>query len=397
MSSTSSLHYMPTILIGVTVGMSLQFHDGLMDTLQKRGWNLHVVASPGPELDLLSNTGPASVHPIQMVRAPSPLRDALALLRWWRTIRATHPDIVFVGTPKASLLGTLAARTARVHHRVYVLHGLRLETTHGMQRLILKLLERFTCNSATDIIAVSPSLRSIVLSQHLSRPDKVRVLGHGSAGGVDLARFTSAKAKAMSAGLQARLGIDPHVPVVGFVGRLTVDKGIPELTKALATMAKRGESVQLLVVGGNDDETDSLMSDLLGTNQKVVFAGQVEDPSPYYGVMSVLCLPTRREGFGMVVLEAMAAKVPVVTSDATGVIDLVGNGVRGRVFPRGNHKLLALALSRTLADPIAAEQSADRAFTYVSQNFEAKTVNERFADYLEVLLRSDPAYRQRRT
>ena len=119
----------PRIVLGVTVDLSLRLMAGFPQYLAERGWDVHVVSSPGARLDALAGVDGVTVHALTMAREPSPVSDLRSLIAWMRLLRRLRPDVVSVGTPKAGLLGGIAARLTRVPGRVYMLRGLRLETS----------------------------------------------------------------------------------------------------------------------------------------------------------------------------------------------------------------------------------------------------------------------------
>ena len=266
--------------------------EGLPAYLRDHGWDVHVVSSPGTRLDRLREEPGITVHALPMARPPRPIADLRSLWRWIGLLRRVRPAVVSVGTPKAALLRSVAAWLTRVPVRVSLLRGLRLETAQGMQRRILTVMERLTSGAATDVVAVSPSLRDRAIGLGLVRPGKVVVLGHGSSNGVDLAAIDAAADGALAEPVQLVAG----VPVIGFVGRLAVDKGLDTLAAARELLVARGIDHQLLVVGGIDEESDpATIARLVESGRRAVQVGQVPRAWPYFRLMDVLCLPTLRE------------------------------------------------------------------------------------------------------
>lgn len=337
----------PTIVLGVTVDLSLRLMSGFPAYLTEKGWDVHVICSPGPRLDALAATG-ITVHPLPMHRDPAPLADLRSLIAWVRVLRRIRPDVVSVGTPKAGLLGSVAAKVVRVPGRVYLLRGLRLETTTGLARQVLAVLERVSISSARRTVAVSRSLVARAVQLRLGGPDRFVVLGDGSSNGVDVDAIERVSAdEDQRAALRGQLALDGERPVVGFVGRLTEDKGVAVLAEALRLLQHRRVAVQLLLVGAAETE-DGPALDVPGI--PVARTGFVPNPERYYSLMDVLCLPTFREGFPNVVLEAAAGGVPTVTTDATGAVDSVVDGETGLVVPVRDAVALADALARLVAD-----------------------------------------------
>jgi len=370
------------VLIGVTSDLSLSLMRGLPQYLASRGWDVHVVSSPGPGLDALRGEQGLTVHALRMAREPSPLADARALLSWISLLRRVRPDAISVGTPKAGLLGGLAARWTRVPWRIYHLRGLRLETTTGVRRSILAILERTAMASSNMVISVSASLRQRVVDLGLVDGSRIRVLGHGSSNGVELpARPPSAEERAAA---RQRLGLEPQPPVVGFVGRLTPDKGLDVLAAARALLAERGVDHQLLIVGGVDEQADPAILDALrSVGRPPIETGQVPDARSFYAAMDLLCLPTLREGFPNVVLEAAAAGIPAVTTDATGAVDSVVDGATGLIAAVGDPGSLADRLQELLEATAGARRAMGQtARERAGRDFSRDQVWALFADAL---------------
>lgn len=386
--SISNLMSRKRIVLAVTVDKSLQLLEGYPEYLVQRGWEVHVVSSRGPLLEALSAMPNVHVHALEMHRVPKLTDDLRALRAWRRLLRRIRPTAVFVGTPKAGLLGSLAASITRVPLRVYLLRGLRLETSRGISRQILSLTERLAMLCATDVIAISPSLRQRAIDLRLVASRKIRVLGHGSSNGVDMSEFDPERLeKSQLSGIRAELGLDPSLPTVGYVGRLTRDKGLFVLADALDQLVANGVKINLLIVGGIDDPSGAeALARLRQLSIPIIAAGHVLRPAAYFPLMNVLCLPSLREGFGNAVIEASAMRVPVVVSDATGVIDSVKDGVTGFVSPVEDSTRLSELLGDVLANPSLQSTMGMDGRKWVSQHFAREDVQKNYADDLEAIV-----------
>ena len=250
-----SYRTMRRVIIGVTIDDSLQFHSDLPQLLVADGWDVHVVAGPGRRIEALRGKPGITVHVVRMARKPSPIRDVSSFLDWVRIIHSVKPDVTLIGTPKAALLGNVAARLLKVRRRIYILHGLRLETSSGLLRRVLRLMERITTTSAHEVVVVSASLKQLAIDLRITPERKAILLGSGRSNGGDVAHFRALEKHPDDAGLAESVGIDPSLPTIGFVGRLTRDKGLPERADVLALLNAQGRRLQLLVVGGVDDDS----------------------------------------------------------------------------------------------------------------------------------------------
>jgi lipopolysaccharide/colanic/teichoic acid biosynthesis glycosyltransferase len=319
--------------------------------------------------------------------------DLGSLVRAGRLLHGLKPDIVDTGTPKAGLLFGIAAALNGVPCRVYTLHGLRFESTRGPMRWLLVQMERIACACAHRIVCVSPSLRQRAIDLRLARPDKFGVIASGSVFGVSAERFEhSPTIQQKAEELRLSLGIADGAPVVGFVGRLTRDKGIRELVNAYLLLKPRFPSLVLLLVGQFEegDPVDSRTRELIGVTSGVVNVGFVEDVVPYYHIMDVLAFPTHREGFGIVSIEAAAAGKPVVATDATGVVDSVMDGVTGFTVPVGDAEALAGALGGLLASPESARQMGEAGRRWVTAEFQPERIWQGIDELYRELLNQTP-------
>ncbi|MDY0086977.1 MAG: glycosyltransferase family 4 protein [Coriobacteriia bacterium] len=353
---------------------------GQLTYFRERGYDVHLACSPGPALADVAEREGVTIHEIPMDReASSLLRDLRSLRAMVALMRRIKPDIVNAGTPKAGLIGMLAARLTRVRARVYVLRGLRLETATGMTRRLLRFTERLACTCAHTVVCVSDSLRARVTEIGLISPEKALVVGSGSSNGVELARFRPDPALRQAAqAARERLHLDANAPTIGFIGRLTRDKGIVELTDAFERLYAQDPSRRLLLVGDAEsgDPLPQHTHEMLDSHPGVARTGFVAETAAYYQLMDVLCLPSYREGFPNAPLEAAAAGKPTVTTDATGARDSVVDGKTGLVVNLGDVDALTSALGRLLDDPRLCRQMGSQAQARAAEQFAPRRIWE---------------------
>jgi glycosyltransferase involved in cell wall biosynthesis len=356
---------MPRIVFIVTARSTAEmFVMPIARRLSDRGVEVFVVAD-GLDSSRVRLPPKVSLHSVNMRREPAPIPDLLAGIRLYALLRRLRPSLVVYATPKAGLLGSLAARHARVPHRVYMLWGLRLETTRGVARTVFNLTERLTHSNSTLTIANSRSLAYQYVDQGLAKSGEVIVIGEGSSHGVDIDAFhISAKMPRIDARTLSWLRAHQGRIIFGYVGRLNPDKGIDTLRSALELVSPQAEAA-LLVVGGADGATTALASSPI----PVHLVGHVDDIRPYLAQMRFLVLPSRREGFPNVVLEAGAMALPSIVSDATGCVDSVVHGVTGLIFSVGDEVALAHSISTLASDADLRRRLGAAARTRIENHF----------------------------
>jgi lipopolysaccharide/colanic/teichoic acid biosynthesis glycosyltransferase/glycosyltransferase involved in cell wall biosynthesis len=345
----------PVLVHVTTVPQTLYFLLGQIGYMKSRGFRVVAVSSPGPELAKVARSEGVEVHAVEMPRRITPFGDLLALFRLVLLFRKLRPDVVHAHTPKGGLLGMLAAFLAGVRARVYTLHGLPLETAAGPRRTLLRLCERVSCALARRVTVVSESLRDRAAALGVCRAARLRVLAAGTVNGVDAERrFSPARVSRIDVAQARRsLSIPSELRVLGFVGRVVRDKGIEDLLAAWSVLREEFPDLHLVVVGPVEaqDPVSAEAARFLRSDPRIRLAGYVESMPATYGVMDVVVLPTLREGFPQVPLEAAAMERPVVATAVTGCVDAVVDGETGTLVPPRDSEALTRALRAYLLDP----------------------------------------------
>jgi glycosyltransferase involved in cell wall biosynthesis len=334
--------------------MTLNFLTGQAGFLREHGFEIHAISSPGADLHRFGEWESVPVHPVDMVRGHiSPLRDLLALISLWRQLRLLEPDIVDAHTLKAGLLGMVAAWWAAVPVRIYHIHGV-FETAKGHRRWLSRWSDRLACRLASQVLCVSRSVRRTVVEAGLCAANHAKVLLDGSINGVDAERqfnpsLVGYRARAAT---RYKYGISRDALVIGYVGRVVRDKGIGELVAAWSVLRDQFPTAHLLMVGPFEAHNPVLPAAerVLREDSRVHLTGMDWDTAPLYAAMDVIALPTYREGFPTVVLEAGAMGLPVVATRVTGCVDAVEDGITGTLVPPGDASALSRALSVYLRD-----------------------------------------------
>ena len=389
-TNASSHPGQPRCVIVLNSAIALGFVQGQLQYFQDIGFEVTVLC-PRRRKDEWEVAAPKTISMIDVPieRKIAPWRDLQSLWRLCCLMSELRPTITNVGTPKAGLLAGFAAWLNRVPCRIYTLHGLRFETTKGLKRRILVSAERFACRFAHRVICVSQSVRERALASRLASAERLMVLGSGSCNGVDTSRFAvTPEITRRAAELRNRLQIPKGAPVAMFVGRITSDKGIPELTEAFLQASERFPDLRFVLVGCFEDG-DPLPADtrrILESHSRIILAGAVQDTAPCYAMADIVVLPSHREGLPQVVLEAQAAGKPVIGTSATGIIDVVTNDETGLLVPVCDVPALAAAMERLLTDKHLAMKLGLAGQEQVRRKFQQEQIWKALhAEYLAVL------------
>ncbi len=383
-----------------TVALSFGFLRGQIGDGLARGLHISGIAAPGEELDALRRETGVAVAAVPMARRITPLQDLTAVWRIVRYLRRLRPHIVHAHTPKGGLLGMIASWVARVPVRVYDVWGLPYLTATGIRRILLLWSERLSCALAHRVLCVSHSLRDVAVADRVCRADKMSVFLRGSGHGVDATgRFDPRRLPTARTDVRDHLGIPRDAVVIGFVGRIVRDKGLVELADAWARLRDRYANLHLLVAGRFEPE-DPVPPDVeaaLRGDSRIHLAGWSTDTPPLYAAMDVVVLPTYREGFPNVPLEAAAMSLPVVATRIPGCIDAVEDGVTGILVPPRDAAALADAIAAYLDDPHRRTGHGQAGRDRVLRDFRREPLWEALHEEYERLLRARvPAQHVRR-
>lgn len=375
----------PVLLHITTVPMTLGFLRGQLRFMRENGFDVHVMSSPGSDLDLFAAEEDVTAVPVPMQRRITPLRDLVTIARMIRRMRRIRPAVVHASTPKGGLLGAISGRLARTPLVVYHVRGLPYPAASGLQRFILMLTERIACMFAHRVLCVSESVRDLLVADSIAPLRKLHVLGKGSSNGVDaLSRFNpELHTTEARRALRKSLGIPDDARVVGFVGRLVRDKGIVELEGAWKSLSPRHPDIRLVLVGPWE-ERDPVPGDVrarLEDDPHVVLVGSSRDTASYYSIMDMVVLPTYREGFPNVPLEAAAMTLPVIGTRVTGCVDAIVDGVTGTLVEQRDAGALEGAIEVYLERPDLRREHGAAGRARVLRDYEPRLIWRELLSY----------------
>jgi capsular polysaccharide biosynthesis glycosyltransferase capM len=334
---------------------------GQLRFMASNGFDVKGVSSEGEELkEVVENEG-IVMETINMSRKITPFQDLKSLWEMWNFLRKEKPQIVHTHTPKAGIIGMLAARLAGVPHRLHTVAGLPLMEATGIKRKILNFVEKLTYSSATRVYPNSKGLYDFILQNHFTQSNKLKIIANGSSNGINTTFFSPEQVtETERVTLREKLNIQPDDFVFVFVGRIVSDKGINELIKAFSELQAAGNNeqigIKLLLVGGLESYLDPLNPETLAEinqNKDIISVGFQQDVRPFFAISDVLAFPSYREGFPNVVMQAGAMGLPSIVSDINGCNEIIVEGENGLIIPPKNveklkEKMLTLARDKNL-------------------------------------------------
>lgn len=330
---------------------------GQLNFMKQHGLEVLACSAPGPDVKLMEEEGIAHAA-IPFTRSLTPLQDLRCLFLLIRLMRRWKPTIVHTHTPKAGLLGMMAAWYCRVPVRLHTVAGLPLMEAHGAMKILLSMTERITYACAHRVYPNSRGLLKFM--QHHFGPaivgKKFTVLGHGSSNGIDINFFKrSGDLEARASAFRRQLNISDDRFVFCFVGRLVRDKGVQELIEAFVALKETSDRFVLLLVGLQEDSLDPVNDrtrEEIERNKSIICTGFLDDVRIPMLAAQAFVLPSYREGFPNVVLQAACLGIASIVTDISGSSEIVQPERNGLVVPPKNAYALRQAMIRITDDSL---------------------------------------------
>ncbi len=378
----------PRVAHVTTVDLSLRYLLlNQLQRIQQEGYEVFGISADGPDVTAVEAAG-IPHFAVPMTRRFTPLADLRTLWSLVRVMRRERFDVVHTHTPKAGLLGQVAARLAGVPIVANTLHGFYFhDDMEPLPRRFYVCMERIAAKCSDTILSQNREDMETAVAEGIASPDLLKWLGNG----IDLKRFDRRRVSNETLdALQAEIGIDAKEPVIGFVGRLVEEKGILDLLQAAKAVVAAIPNVQFLIVGPYDGEKpDALgpeVAERYGVAASCRFVGMRDDMPELYALMDVLVLPSYREGFPRAPMEASAMGVPAVVTDIRGCREAVDHGENGLLFPVGDAGQLARSLIELLQDDERRAQMGITGRRIAEERFDEQQVFDRVLGEYERLL-----------
>lgn len=346
--------------------------------MSQNGFNVIMISADGKEAEDIKKEEGCPHIIIPMTRSITPLQDIISFFKLRKVIKKYRPDIVHTHTPKAGLLGMLAARSTGVKVRIHTVGGLPLIIETGFKKWLLMLTEKLTYFCATEVWPNSKSMMNFIIEKKLANAQKLSVIDNGSTNGIDLKKFCK-----QNINEEIKNKINKSLPQVNglkilCVGRMVKDKGIEELVTVFEKLQQH-YALQLILVGPFEPHLDPLSAETLDTiinNPAITHISWSDSIEYYMALADIFVHPSHREGFPNVILQAGAMHLPVICSRIPGNADIIREGKTGLMFEVKNENDLYNKLRLAFENKVETEKIAHALFEEVTQLYNRKRIHE---------------------
>jgi len=320
-----------------TVPMALRYLlPGQMKFMQQNGFDVLMISAAGPELnDVIQNEMCRHIV-VPMTRQITPLQDLRCLFQLIKIFKKEKPDIVHTHTPKAGLLGMLAAKLAGVKVRIHTVAGMPLMVEQGAKLWLLTFIEKLTYSAANNVWPNSKSLYNYIIEHKFTTAKKLGIIGKGSTNGININRFSAAVLNQNTiTEVKESIHFSPQNIYLLCIGRLVADKGIVELVNVFTALQKKHAALKLILVGDYEEELDPLPATIMQqieSNANIIHIKWTQQVEYFMHIASYFIFPSHREGFPNVLLQAGAMQLPIICSRIAGNVDIVTDKQTGLIF-----------------------------------------------------------------
>lgn len=338
-------------------------------------------------LDICTIEGVKKIH-IDIERRPNLVQDIKALFQLIKIFKQEKFCLVHSTTPKAGLLTQIAARFVGVKVRLHTFTGQVWASKTGMKRETLKWIDRIIGYLPTHLLTDSQSQKDVLENEKIVPRDKVEILGLGSICGVDITQFKPIDSIVK---VQARmdLGISNQDFLFLYLGRLNKEKGILDLIEAFQLVHEKFSNAKLLLVGKDEEKLIDLICKHPLYGSFILYKGFTHFPQNYMAMADVFCLPSYREGFGSVIIEAAACGTPSIGTNIYGLTDAIENGKSGLLCEVNNSKDLAEKMIYFIENDTLRKECADYGLQRVKENFNTVLISQYLIDFYSKILKAD--------
>ncbi len=382
----------PKLIRITTVPLSLEkLLEGQLSFMQSH-FQVTAISAEAERLEAFGIDNDVSVFSLEMTRKITPWQDLKALIKLVRYLRKERPEIVHTHTPKAGIVGMLAAKLAGVPIRLHTVAGLPLMEATGKKRWLLNTVEKLTYACATGVYPNSKGLYDFIVEQKFTTLNKLDIIADGSSNGINTDYFNPELfTETEKSKLRDELLIKNTDFVFVFVGRIVGDKGINELVKVFKNLGIQKQIInsKLLLVGPLEAELDPLQQETLNeieSNTNIISVGYQNDVRPYFAISNILAFPSYREGFPNVVMQAGAMGLPSIVTDINGCNEIIKNDENGIIIPVKDTEALSNAMIRMTQDSELLSKTKSNARNMIVNRYKQSKIWEELLQEYQRLL-----------
>lgn len=350
--------------------------------LKVRDFDVHVASSPGKEERHFTEIN-IPFFQVPIPRTISPVQDFKAVFKLYRFMKKENFDMVHAQTAKAGYVTRIAAWLAGIPIIIYTAHAFPFHAyLSPLKKRFYILLERLA-SRVTDVILVdTEAVRRDGIEKRIKGPDKIITVNMG----IDLGKFSPERVDRNQ--IREKMGLKNDHLVVGTVANFVPDKGLDTFLRIAKLLKKEEKNIKFLMVGDGPlrPQLESFTHEVY-LNDDVIFAGWREDIPEMMSAMDIFCLPTLREGFGVVFAEAMAMKLPVVTHRIEPIPEVVRENETGILIPLGREDLFAEAILSLIRDEKFRKKMGEKGRARVEEYFDERFMFEKTLRIYESLIK----------
>jgi len=358
--------------------------------MSANGFDVTMMSADGAERTEVMNNENCKHIIVPLTRQITPIQDLKALWNLYFHLRTIKPYIVHSHTPKAGIVGMMAAWLARVPVRIHTVAGLPLQTATGKKRWLLETIEKLTYKLATQVWPNSNSLYQFILKEKFVTEDKLSVIGKGSSNGIDTSEFdVDALDNDILENIKSKIEFSDSNRYLLFVGRVVKDKGIEELVEAFRNIKSSYQNLKLIIVGPLEHSLDPLsteISKVIEEDEDIITTGFSSYVKYYMHLSDLFVFPSHREGFPNVPMQAALMGCPVIASRIDGNTDIVDHQINGILHTVADRHALQSAIVYALDHSDQMREMASKLKSKITNSFERKFVQkEILLQYLNLL------------
>lgn len=345
--------------------------------LENAGFEIDLITTDNDYIKFLKSKFSFGHQKIVIQRNISLFKDLTALWRLIIFFAKNDYDIIHSHSPKAGLLCAIAGFLTRKKVRLHTFTGQRWAEFEGFKRSFFKFLDYIIIKLNTKVYADSISQIDFLIEEGVAKKDEIFCIGNGSFGGVDIQRFNRDANEKEAKEIRTKFNILSSEIVFIFVGRITKDKGVEELVKSFIGISEK-YPCKLIFVGGIDtlNNLDPAIVETINNHPQIINAGFQEKPESFLAASDILVLPSYREGFGTVVIEAAASGLCAIGSDIPGLRDAIVDNETGLLVRKKDTASLKRAMLYMLEHSNSRSQMSEKAFQRAINNYSANKISK---------------------